>query len=486
MTVRQGLLPFKIEIVQKARPVTARAGLAIVLEALRALYGKPVWRRLARALDYSSWRTVRRHAESLVLLMVDGGRNLDDLAVLRADEGLRHLVGFTPSSSTQAKDFLYRFDQAEDGRRLTPKESAALAVRGEARIRPEGPALRLLADVLGEIPRRQQAKRQRLRATLDVDASVVAANKASALKAYEGTVGYQPQMAWWAEQRLWVADEFRDGNVNAEFRIKQFIQRAFAALPGSVTERRLRGDTALYNEEALTWADDEGIRFAVSADMSDSLTKAATAVPDDRWRPYRTLREGPEQDREDREERQWADVPDFVPDWKRNRRKNGTALRYIAIRVRRRQLDLLSERPEPWRCFAIVTNMDWDGERLLRWQREKQGTVEHGHGVLQNGLAAGVLPCGRFGANAAWWRLNAVAHNLLVLLQTLALPASLMDARPKTLRFRLFHLAGWITRSARRLVVHLSAAHPFAEALVTARDRLLELARAPATGPQAA
>lgn len=40
--------------------------------------------------------------------------------------------------------------------------------------------------------------------------------------------------------------------------------------------------------------------------------------------------------------------------------------------------------------------------------REKAGTVEMVHDVLKNELAAGVLPCGRFGANAAWLRLAVI------------------------------------------------------------------------------
>lgn len=130
--------------------------------------------------------------------------------------------------------------------------------------------------------------------------------------------------------------------------------------------------------------------------------------------------------------------------------------------------------------------MDWDAERLLRWQREKQGTVEQAHGVLKNGLAAGTLPCGRFGSNAAWWRLNALVQNLLQFLKVTALPSELGAARPQSPRFRLFNCAGRLTRSGRRTVLHLSACHPFAAALVTARQLLLEMTRSPepaATSP---
>jgi hypothetical protein len=39
------------------------------------------------------------------------------------------------------------------------------------------------------------------------------------------------------------------------------------------------------------------------------------------------------------------------------------------------------------------------------------------HDVLKNELAAGVLPCGRFGANAAWLRMAVRAHNVMTALK---------------------------------------------------------------------
>ena len=44
------------------------------------------------------------------------------------------------------------------------------------------------------------------------------------------------------------------------------------------------------------------------------------------------------------------------------------------------------------------------------------------------------LPTGKFGANAAWWRLNVLAYNLLRLLKSEALPATMQTTRPKGLR----------------------------------------------------
>jgi hypothetical protein len=431
---------------------------------------KRLYRRLANALGYCRWKTVRRHFESLLLLIAAGGSCLDDLQSLRADHGLKQLLGFRLSSPTQAKDFLYRFHQSPAGLRLDAEQDAELSVAGKAQIRPEGPGLQILEQMAALVLAQLQSLQRRYRATLDVDATIIEANKASALRAYKGPIGYQPQLCWWAELGAWLVDEFRDGNVNAEFEAKRFLQRTLQRLPPSVRQVRLRADSAFYNKAALTWAHEQGVRFAVSADMSPTLAACIRRIPQADWKPYPSLLN-------DQTERQWAEVPDFVPDWKHNRRKHGQPFRYIAIRVRSRQRDLVVDDQLRWRHFAVVTNMDWDGKRLLRWHREKQGSVEQGHRVLKNELAAAPLPCGRFGANAAWLRLNVILHNLLELLKVRALPAKMATCRPKALRFRVFHLLGQLIHSGRQLILRLAASHPFAVVYPQAREQLLSLAQ---------
>jgi len=483
MKLAQTMLPFKIQLAAcGVDTATAHGGLPLVVEALRAAVPASLFKTLAGALG-QSWKTVRRHIETCVALMAAGGDCIDDVESLRADAGLACLLGNRPSSATQLKDFLYRFHQAVDGRALTPDDDRKLSVQGRAQLRPEGPGLRALAALSDEVVRQLQRDRQKLRATLDCDATIVEASKKGALVTYEGSRGYQPQMAWWAEQEVFVLDEFRDGNVPAELEAKSFLQRAFSALPGSVSERRMRADSAFYNEGALTWVHDNGIQFCVSADMSRALNAKVRDVPEPEWKAYTTLRRDGTSAPSVDEERQWAEV-EFVPEWGRNLKKHGKPFRYIAIRVRSRQGELWDEGedgPGQWRHFAIVTNMDWDGLRLLQWHREKQGTVEHAHHIMKNELAGGTLPCGRFGANAAWWRLNALLLNLLQWLKVRALPAETLPMRPKALRFHLLNIVGILIRHARRVILRLSQAQPGAGWYAKARESLAELVRAHAS-----
>jgi hypothetical protein len=131
-------------------------------------------------------------------------------------------------------------------------------------------------------------------------------------------------------------------------------------------------------------------------------------------------------------------------------------LRYIAIRIRQRQDSLFADGSKV-KHFAVVTNIrEWKATRLIEWHREKAGTIEGVHDVLKNELAAGVMPSKYFGANAAWLRLATIAHNVMTALKRLALPAELLTARPKRLRFLIINTPGRLVHHARRMVLRLA------------------------------
>lgn len=264
-------------------------------------------------------------------------------------------------------------------------------------------------------------------------------------------------IAVWAETGLVVADEFRDGNVPAMMEPLTVAKRAFAALPPTVEQYFYRADSASHESRLVSWLRDENrsdgpkgkIGFGISARMSKELVAAIVALPEEAWTRYQAP--GEEED----ELRDWADVP-FVPSEK-SEHKETQPLRYVAIRVRPRQGKLFGD-GSAVKHFAVLSNRwELDGARLLQWHREKAGTIEHVHDVVKNELAGGVLPCGRFGANAAWLRLSLISHNVLVALKRIALPPELLTARPKKLRFSIFVQAGRLVHHARALVLRLAA-----------------------------
>ncbi len=389
--------------------------------------------------------------ESFVILNAAGGECLDDFKRLRQDPGLAEMVGHALPSPEAARQFLYAFHAeekiAEAQQRRLPGAIAYIPEETE-RLAGLGRVNRDLVQGCGA-----RCPQQRL-ATVDQDATIIASRKQQALVTYEGTRGYQPMLAVWAEMNLVLADEFRDGNVPAQMEPRRVAQRAFAALPSTVREYYYRGDSACHESGLVNWLRDEQrpggppgrIGFAISARMSEALHTAIQAVPEPEWESYGAPQE---------EIRECAEVP-FVPGEK-SEKKDAQPLRYVAIRLRKQQGELFEDGSRE-RHFAVLTNR-WElkAARLIEWHREKAGTVEMVHDVVKNELGGGVLPSKYFGANAAWLRLAVISHNVLAALKRLALPPELLTARPKRLRFLIFNTPGRLVHHARRLLLRLAA-----------------------------
>ena len=83
------------------------------------------------------------------------------------------------------------------------------------------------------------------------------------------------------------------------------------------------------------------------------------------------------------------------------------------------------------------------------------------------------LPSGRFAANGAWLAVQVMAHNLARWTARIGLGEQVVTT--KTLRRRFFSLAGRLTRSARRLTLHLPQRWPWEEQFSRALARLRAL-----------
>lgn len=445
-------LPFELDPEPLQEKLTAFGGVTPVVQAFRSLGLAESVRRNVAVKERQRGYDEATFVESFVLLNALGGDCLEDFERLRQDPALAEMVGHPIPSPEAGRKFLYEFHEEEkiegakqqrlpDQIAYIPEETEPL--RGLARVNRDG------VWALGK-----RCPEQRI-ATVDLDATIIESHKQEALVTYEGERGYQPMLALWAEMDLVLADQFRDGNVPAVMQPLPVARAAFAALPETVTEYYFRGDAACYEWDLMKWLrnpEREGgpsgrIGFAISVPMCSAVREAMGMIAPSSWHACGKELVG--------EIRECADFT-YVPS-EPGEQKDSQALRYVAIRIRKQQGELFANGSEALH-FAIVTNI-WDREarRLVDWHREKAGTVELVHDVIKNELAGGVLPCGRFGANAAWFRLAVLSHNVLTALKRLALPPELLRARPKRLRFQMFYLPGRLVSHARKLILRLVA-----------------------------
>jgi hypothetical protein len=447
----QTRLPFELDQGAETAALTDHAGVPLVIEAFRTsgaaalVDASVVIKRRKRGL------TPSQLVEGLFSLWAAGGERCEDLASLREDTALALLLGHGLPAPQTTRDFLDAFEE----------EVPPLWQGERCHVQGEGERLQGLAKASRRLIGFLQERRPQAVATIDIDATILDSQKRAARWTYDGRTGFQPVVALWAEQDVVLADEFRDGNVPAGTGNRRVIEQALAALPPGVDKVRLRGDSALYEQPLLRWLEARGVGYAISADMSREFAAAIRELPESVWQI----------EREDSDAvREWAEVP-YVPSDGVAAKGRPAPPRYLALRITKKQGRLFADGGDV-KHFAIVTNRPdpegGSGLDLIHWQRGKAGTVEHTHHVLTNELAAEALPSQKFGANAAWFRLNAMLYNLLSAFKRIALPEELHSARPKRLRFLLLNGIGKVVRHARETVLRLVG---------EARRRLADAAR---------
>ena len=237
-------------------------------EILTSFGGWPLFLRTARSLGLAA--RVHHHlqlkqrrwgldeascVESFLALTAVGGECFDDFDVLRKDAGMAAMLGYELPSPEAARKFPCQFHDQE---KIEQAQQQQLDLARASIIPGESEALAGLAavnrDVVSELGRR--CADQKI-ATAGLDATIIASRKREAQPTYQGATGYQPLLALWAELDVVLADQFRNGNTPATQEPLAVAQRAFGALPETVTEYYFRGDAACYETDLLDWLRDD-------------------------------------------------------------------------------------------------------------------------------------------------------------------------------------------------------------------------------------
>jgi hypothetical protein len=442
---------------------------------------------------------------SVLLLNLAGGDCVEDLERLEGDSGFRAILKAVERdilSRRERRSLRTRWRRSRE--RVVPSPSsmsawlerfhdpmAPKAVAGSAFIPAVTGALHGLWNANRALLGFIQSNQPSTAATLDMDATLIETHKCDALHCYKGFKAYQPLNCWWAEQATMLYSEFRDGNVPAGHQQLRVMKDCLQYLPAGVTKVSLRSDTAGYQEELLLYCG-EGkdprfgvIDFACGADVTEAFRSAVLATAETEWKPLiRMFDGGPQQT-----DQEYAEVC-YVPNWA-GYSKNRADYRFLAIREPLRQLPLGDEACLPFptqafgtkgtfKLFSVVTNKKDPGDQVIWWLRERCGKSEEVHSVLKSDLAGGQLPSALFGANAAWWALTILAHNLNAAMKGLVLGKTWVTKRMKAVRFRLIALPGRVVSHARKLIIRLGAGAEALSMIVTARRTIRELARGPA------
>ena len=200
------------------------------------------------------------------------------------------------------------------------------------------------------------------------------------------------------------------------------------------------------------------VHYSITIRQHKSLRNLIEAIPEEDWTPIPYWMDGAA-DVAETTYTPFQNEPDAAP------------VRLIVRRVK----------PTPGSQLALFASYsyqgfitDRDGNVLeLEADHRRHAEIENAIRDLKHGVGLNHLPSGRFAANAAWLAVQVMAHNLARWTARIGLGEQVVTT--KTLRRRFFSLAGRLTRSARRLTLHLPQRWPWENQSSRALARLRAL-----------
>ena len=148
------------------------------------------------------------------------------------------------------------------------------------------------------------------------------------------------------------------------------------------------------------------------------------------------------------------------------------------------QLELdLQQHAAGWRYEAFATNHDIPPteqetpQHITAWLdgRHRVHARVEDHFKHGNTTGAKRLPSKKFAVNAAWYRTQAIAADLIAWLQLLACTGHLTRAEPKTLQYQVFHTPATLTRGGRQRFLNFPPDWPWTTHIQAIFARLLAL-----------
>ena len=390
------------------------------------------------------------YVRTLLYHFTDGGRHLEEVRDLKTDAGFRELVDLERMPGPDAVgDWLRRM--GEDG------------LGGAAAVR----------HVNDEIVRRYVAETpERGEFVLDVDATLIEADKGDGQRSYDGTVGYHPMLAFLSSlssggdgssKPCCSYTQFRAGNASAQIDIREATSHTVKLL--AEQGRSLgyfRSDSAGYQADLTNDLNRTSITYTITADLDSAVKGAIRAIPEERWRRF-IDRDGFQTGR---------DVAEAVHTMERS----DHAFRLVVWRERVAQPDLF-EAHGAYRYGAVITNAEPDelnAQAVIHHHRGR-GNAERFIGEAKHGLNLRHVPCGQQRANGMYFAIGLLCYNVLKLMQMQVMPKQQANQTVATLRDTFFRLVSKVTRSARRLTLQVGASLDTLKRICTVRRNIYEM-----------
>jgi hypothetical protein len=373
---------------------------------------------------------------TLVLSALAGGDCIDDADALRAG-GTGRVLGFPVKAASTLGTFLRSFRWGHV-RQLDRVSRELLARAWAAGAGPgDGPL------------------------TIDLDSTICETyglqKEGATGYTWSGVRGYHPLLAVAAGTGDVLMARLRGGSATSGRSAGHFLRETVGRVrhAGATGQLTVRADSGFYGHAVVATCRKLGVRFSITARQHRGLRTLMEAIPEEAWTPIPY----------------WIDGGADVAETTYTPFASGKDARPVRLIVRR-------VRPTPGSQLALLTLYDYhpfitdrEGDALtLEADHRRHAEVENAIRDLKEGVGLNHLPSGRFAANGAWLAIAVMAHDLARWTGRIGLDVRMVTTT--TLRRRLFGLPGRLTRSARKVTLHLPTRWPWAEPFARALARL--------------
>src|SRR4030043_2113117 len=259
--IQQTIFSFKIETTKER--LTAHGGLALMAEFNHGIGLRELTDQYLPGPGSNRGFEASEVVDAVVLRVQGGGRSLEDLRELKNEEGLMKLMG---------RDKIPEPDTVGDWlRRMGDPKTGQMGLEGLDRVRDKINERILKRDGIKEY-------------TLDPDATEIIGEKADALFTYNKNKGYMPTLGFLYEPPVCIYDEFREGNVAPAYGQKEFYLECKRRMPVGKRIRNYRADSASYQAELFNQVEEDGVRYAITADQDRAVKSLIALIGADQWK----------------------------------------------------------------------------------------------------------------------------------------------------------------------------------------------------------
>lgn len=353
-----------------------------------------------------------------ILSRIDGSSCLEDLEVLRKDEGFKKTLSKGSIVSVDTVSNFLKEDRLQEAVKELVKTTATDALKRGA---------------FEEL-------------TYDNDATYYESGKESASYSYRGTKDYSVLMGFFAELDMCVTMEHRSGSVSPRDGILSQIKEAQLVAKSAGKEiTNLRIDSAGHCDDIFRYANKQGMKYYISLSKNVAIKEIIANISDSEWKDY-----------EEQEGREYAESV-YVTE-------SGVSMRIMILRWAKaqKQGELFKDK---YSYHVVGTN---DNEKsfneALKFHSGRMGS-ENYNKELKTGYNCEWSPSNDIVVNANYFYVGVLAYNCMELIKKFFLNEKCRKYRIKKIRNWLIKQCGKLIESGRKHIFQI----------INATDRTYEM-----------